>query len=335
MLQFPYPVSNTLVASNLERIRFLSKVLESIPVSATVAQRIFHRQILKSSLFSARIEGNQLTFSDYEKGSGQDIQKREIENCNRAIQELETFSTTLTIEHLKRIHAIVMNGIHADAGKIRQEQSGVFDSGGNVVYLTPDRNTLKAMLDVWLTETNKERDFIEHIVDSARLHYYFEKMHPFLDGNGRTGRILLQWQLKQSKLFGKFILPVDEYFDEHKSAYYAYLERSTRHAEEFTLFVLEGYVWALEHILTDIKTVGEESVSVGSKPLSSLLPRRSEIVAIITDHPLCSFDFIARRFPKIPVRTLAYDIQALGKLGLVMKHGNTRGVRYSANGSQK
>lgn len=61
MLQFPYPVSSQLVSPILERIQFLAKVLESVPVPPSVASTVFHRQLLKSSLFSARIEGNELT----------------------------------------------------------------------------------------------------------------------------------------------------------------------------------------------------------------------------------------------------------------------------------
>lgn len=64
--------------------------------------------------------------------------------------------------------------------------------------------------------------------------------------------------------------------------------------------------------------------------IENLLPRRQEIVYIIKDHPYISLENIARRFPMISKRTIAYDLQQLVKKNFVIKHGETRGVRYSA-----
>ncbi len=335
MLQFPYPVSKKLVASHLEKIHFLAKVLESVPVPTSVATAVFHRQVLKSSVFSARIEGNTLTLSDVESKqlSESDKQKKEIDNCMRALRSIKTLGSSLSVASITSLHAQVMEGLHHNAGKLRSEQSAIFDSFGTVVYLTPDTITLQQMLELFLFESNKQQETEERLIDIGRRHYYFEKMHPFFDGNGRTGRILIQWELQQTKLFGDYILPIDEYFETHRSAYYAYLEQNTRHCEEFSSFVLEGIVWALEMILSDLKKAGKEqqfSQATGTeKTHLPLLPRREEILAIITDHPYAPFDLIARRFTRIPQRTLAYDIQWLVKNGYVFKHGSTRGVRYS------
>lgn len=65
---------------------------------------------------------------------------------------------------------------------------------------------------------------------------------------------------------------------------------------------------------------------------SSLNPflKRQEIIAIIQDHPYISFDAIARRFPTVPKRTLAYDVMQLVKQHFINKHGVTRGACYSA-----
>jgi len=60
------------------------------------------------------------------------------------------------------------------------------------------------------------------------------------------------------------------------------------------------------------------------------LPRREEIINIIKDHPYASADMIARRFPRTPRRTIAYDLQWLVRSNYITKHGNTRGVRYSS-----
>lgn len=61
-----------------------------------------------------------------------------------------------------------------------------------------------------------------------------------------------------------------------------------------------------------------------------LSPRREEILAIITDHPNCSFDFLARRFPSLNPKTLHYDLLQLQKKGILKKLGTTRAVVYRA-----
>ena len=66
-----------------------------------------------------------------------------------------------------------------------------------------------------------------------------------------------------------------------------------------------------------------------SQPTISLVPRRQEILSIIADHPYLSFDTLARRFPRVPRRTLAYDLFTLLQLKFVRKHGVTRGACYT------
>jgi len=68
-----------------------------------------------------------------------------------------------------------------------------------------------------------------------------------------------------------------------------------------------------------------------TKARKSLLPRRQELVNIIGDHPYTSLDSLSRRFPTTPKRTIAYDVNYLVKNNFVIKHGETRGVRYSLN----
>jgi Fic family protein len=332
MLLFPHPLTISEYHETIQQIIVLSEVLRRMPVTADRQQAIFHQQLLKSSLFSARIEGNQLTLPEATtaklSGSRQKSH-REINNVMRALRSLPSLSPPITLLSLLAIHAAVMHELSPQAGKIRVEDSAIYDQWGNVVYLAPAPAEVQSMLAVWLDELNRNLSTEEQLLQLVRTHYYLEKIHPFLDGNGRTGRIILQWQLRQTKLFGDYVLPIDEYLEKYRHDYYTHLEKNSRHCADMAHFMLEGIRWSLEAILHDVEYPAANHTSSAANNLTILLPRRQEIVAIVQDHPYCSLDMIARRFPTVSTRTIAYDVNYLVSQGYLVKMGATRGVRYS------
>jgi len=335
MLQYPNTPKTTEFSEKLHQIEVLAKTLQYIPLQEQAKIKIFHQQLLKSALFSARIEGNTLTLvaanqEDFSKPKNK--QKQEISNVLQAISFVKSIKK-LNLETLKQIHQKIMHNLSADAGKPRSEGSAIFDQFGNVIYLTPNPEEMQRMLTIWLTQIEKytKKDWQSQLINSACSHYYFEKIHPFLDGNGRTGRIILQWQLQQLEILGDFVLPIEQFFDDKRSSYYNFLEKNTRNAADFIEFFLEAVIWAIEKLLDDIKNSDQTNIDLPKQTskLDQLLPRRKEIYLIIADHPYISFEMIRRRFAEIPPRTLAYDLQQLVKAKLIIKHGETRGVVYT------
>lgn len=326
MLAFPSPLPPTKFQNTLEEIKSLSTALSFIPLNQTQQQHIFHTQFLKSSLFSARIEGNKLTLTEaaYTKlDTPKEKNKLEVSNVLTSLKTLSKITTPFSIESLKSIHQQVMKNLDPKAGHFRTESSAIYNQYGNIIYLTPEPNEAQQMIDVLIKKINSHTsNNLQNLLHIPACHYYFEKIHPFMDGNGRTGRVLLQYQLSRTKLFHGYIIPIEEYFDNLRDEYYFYLERNTTNLESLTQFFLEGISWSIQKILEDIK-------NLSNRP-QNLLPRRQEIHHIIEDHPYITLENIARRFPTIPKRTIAYDVQQLVKKGLINKHGQTRGVMYTA-----
>lgn len=337
MLQFPNipEIKATTLAKSLQQIDILSQALRHIPLQEQTKTKIFHQQLLKSALFSARIEGNSLTLvaaNQENFDQTKNKQKQEISNVLQALNFIKSFEK-ITLTGLCQVHQKIMRNLNADAGKLRSEGSAIFDQFGNVVYLTPEPTEMKEMLKNWLkqAQVSPKKSWQTQLLKIACCHYYFEKIHPFLDGNGRTGRVALQWQLQKLGLFGDFTFPIDQFFDDKRNLYYNFLEKNTRNIDSFVEFFLEGISWALEKLLEDIKN-SDKAEAIERKQdntLDNLLPRRKEIYLIIADHPYISLDTIARRFLEIPRRTLAYDLQQLIKAKLVVKQGATRGVVYT------
>lgn len=313
----------------IRHIEILAAALKHIPISSEVRNRVFHQEYLKSSLFSARIEGNTLTFDQIESTSVVEPPTRpqkEVQNVYRALTRLSTLTFPFSKDKLCALHQTILDGINEDAGHFRSEQSAIYDSYGNVVYLTPTVQEASEMLDVWLSQLNRVYTPQEWLLALGPIHYYLEKIHPFLDGNGRVGRIVIHCMLRETGLLDNLVLPLDEYLEQHKGEYYAFLERNSTEASEFAVFLLQAVDWAMGALLDDIKHYGESNETDSH----ILLPRRKEILYIIRDHPMSPLETLIRRFPTIPRRTLSYDVQWLVKHKYLRKIGSTRGVVYEA-----
>ncbi len=225
-----------------------------------------------------------------------------------------------SIEILKIHHSIILDRISPETGKIRTEVSAIFNEAGVAIYITPPPQSLNKLLNIWCQccETNDEPGPIKAIL----VHFWFEKIHPFLDGNGRVGRLIISYILKQSGYdFGELIA-FEEYLDEHRQEYYDGLSLQATDVTEFVEFMLEG-------LTNQVVLLFDKIRHPPAQLQSNLLPRRQKILDTISDHRFVSFDMIWRRFRKIPKSSLHNDLKQLMKAGLIKKLGTTRGVEYS------
>jgi Fic family protein len=208
----------------------------------------------------------------------------------------------------------------ADAGSYRQEPWAIFDQSGNAIYLAPMHFEVPKLMDEYISYIAA---IDEHpAVIAAIAQFVFEKIHPFPDGNGRVGRLISALILSQRGYGLKGLVPFEKYLDLHKSEYYRSLENSSN-PTEFIHFFLNALTNEIDEIIFSLETA-----TVNSEEL--LLPRRKEILNIIRDHPMCSFDQIRRRFLAVNPKTLHYDLAQLIKSGLVKKIGATRGALYQS-----
>ena len=126
----------------------------------------------------------------------------------------------------------------------RKTQNQIVNNGtGAVIYTPPPANDLSRLLGNWELFVNNEGDGIDPLVKAAIAHYQFEAIHPFGDGNGRTGRILMVLQLIQQKLLSLPILYVSGYINKNRSEYYALLQavRTNEGWHELILYMLKGF----------------------------------------------------------------------------------------------
>ena len=300
----------------------------SLNIPTQIKDNIQRVSLLKSSLYSARIEGNPLELNDISLEKSKEINKLEIFNTIDASRFIQNHATNNRISKdiLLELHKRVLKNIEPNAGFLRKEQSAIFNQAGVVEYMPPSFFEVPKLLDELLIYINNNNEKFP-LVTAFVSHLIFEKIHPFLDGNGRVGRLLISLILKAKGWDLTFTIPFEESLDENKNEYYFYLDKGLEDTNEYLLFMLNAFFAEIEKIKDQIET---ESAK---KDQLFLPPRQEEIFNIIKDHGVISFDMVRRRFLKVPERTLRYDLKKLLDKGIIEKSGETKGTYYRVKNS--
>ena len=311
----------------IKRIEINKRVVELLPQLPRLEQSIRRQSLLKSSLFSARIEGNQLTLNQVQsmspKSNQKNRQRLEVANILGAQSWLTTtrIPRKLTLKLIIELHRRVMKGLSDQGGRLRTESAAIFNQAGIAIYLAPPGPEVLILVKRLINNINTSRE--QPPIKAAAAHFGFEKIHPFMDGNGRVGRLLANFILKKDGWDFRGLIAWEEYVAENRQTYYDLLMQGKKDITGFVEFFLEGLESQSQKLLEELNRPEMETNEAG------LLPRRQEILQIIRDHKMVSFDFLRRRFFGITQSTLHYDLRQLMKHGLVKKLGSTRGVMYA------
>ncbi|MEK7517871.1 MAG: Fic family protein [Patescibacteria group bacterium] len=306
------------------KIEVAKRVIDLLPQLPHIEEFLRHKSLLKSSLFSAKIEGNKLQIEEVqniEKYSAKNREKKEVFNILQALEWIHSSKAPkkITVKLIFRLHKIVMQKISPDAGRLRNEHSAIFNQAGIAIYMTPPPSELPKLIRELITII-KSRN--HPAIKAALAHFAFEKIHPFLDGNGRVGRLLSNCVLRNSGYDFRGLVVLEEYLSDHREEYYDLLTSVNKDITDFVEFFTEAIAQSAEKIIGELQTSKDDASD-------TLLPRRQEILAIVQDHKMVSFNFIKRSFQKIPDSSLHYDLKMLIHKGFIKKLGSTRGVLYA------
>jgi Fic family protein len=208
--------------------------------------------VAKEATQSSRIEGTQTNIEDAFKAA-EDLNPEErndwseVQNYIRAINYAVSSLERLPLSNrlLCETHAILMQGVRGETkrpGEFRVSQNWIGVSLKNAAFVPPHHDHVPLLMSDMEKFLHDEAVLLPPLIKIAIAHYQFETIHPFLDGNGRLGRLMISLYLASEKLLVKPALYLSDYFERNKTAYVDHLMavRQGHHMREWLVFFLHG-----------------------------------------------------------------------------------------------
>lgn len=256
----PNNINKNWVMNNMEVIQLLSKADRQLGrldmYSEYVNIDLFIRMhIAKEATQSSKIEGTQTNMEEaflkkeeiaYEKrGDWEEVQNY-ISAMNEAVKLLHQlpFSSRL----IKQTHRILLQGVrgeHKLPGEYRTSQNWIGGASINdATFIPPFHGTINELISDLEFFANDQLNPLPDLIKIAIIHYQFETIHPFLDGNGRVGRLLITIYLVSKGVLKQPILYLSDFFEKNRMLYYDNLMRARTHNDinQWLKFFLTGVI---------------------------------------------------------------------------------------------
>lgn len=280
---------------------------------------------------STAIEGNPLTLEQVraveegrELAAVDSRTQREVVNYFAALRFIEKNINKhpLRQEDVLTLHRIIAANV-MDQGKAGCYRTISVRVGSSV---PPNPKDVSGLMFELLEWWNKHATELSPVLSSAILHYRFEAIHPFADGNGRTGRALALWELYRRGFDSHHIFSVDEFYWEDRPRYYAELQRVLTEGDDLTHwleYVAEGILVTLQHVWKRIQHIS--AATQGDR--IRLRPRQEQLLQLLRDRgsmqPREIWDALGVS------RQGAMDLlRPLLQAGLICREGTQKSGRY-------
>jgi len=295
----------------------------------------------KEAISSMYIEGTQTTITDVLKSeispqpSDEKIQT-EVRNHIRALIYGADYlrSGKFTHSFIKQIHEYMMAGIIAPElektlGKYKVKDNQIKSSTGMVVYNPPSATETKKYMDELISFMNNTEDQTNPLIKAAMIHSQFESIHPFSDGNGRIGRVLISLYLYKARVINFPFFYISEAINMDKAVYYRMLTDSrTNSLDEWIKYFLYkvsvqttkhiGYIDALNALYTKTKNTVKDCINS---------PKFDEIIECLFTHPVLNANMLEDQLSVSHGQAVRY-LNALEEKRVLLADDRKRGKTF-------
>jgi len=301
--------------------------------------------IRREAVLSSRIEGTQSSLSDLLLFEATKVEKqRDVKEVQNYVSAMEyglkrLDELPLSLRFIRELHSVLMEGVrgeHATPGEFRRSQNWIGTPGATLneaTFVPPPVTEMQEclnQLEKFLHVDTK----LPLLVQAALVHYQFEAIHPFLDGNGRIGRLLVTLLLCQRNVLSKPLLYLSAFFEKHRQEYY-----------ELLLKVSSNGAWQewIGFFLAAVAEQSNETVSRSRRLLEllhiysqvarekRLSPTAGQLVELIFMKPVLNTK-TAQGFLKVSYPAAQNAINSLEQAGILTEiTGRKRAKAYSAN----
>src|SRR5882724_3881193 len=302
--------------------------------------------IRKEALLSSQIEGTQSSFSDlllFESDAEPGVPIDDVEEVSNYVAAMQhglrriAGGFPLSLRLIREIHAILLRGgrgANRTPGEFRRSQNWVGGSRpGNAAFVPPPPERLMECLDNFERFLHDEKHKLPVLVEAGLVHVQFETIHPFLDGNGRLGRLLITLLLCSKGALREPLLYLSLYFKAHRQRYYELFQRVRTEGvwEEWIEFFLEGTETTARQaadtavqILHLFESDRKKIRAMGRKAASSLA-----VHEYLQAHPLTKIGPAAKDL-KLSIPTVTSALETLTKLKVAKESTGKRRDRLFA-----
>lgn len=289
--------------------------------------------VQKEALLSSQIEGTQATLEDIFDPSNESNINADVSDVinyvkatNYAIERLKTLP--LCNRLLLETHEILLSGVRGtekNPGEFRNSQNWIGGQGSSLKtarYIPPNVEDMHHGLSELEKYMNLDERY-DVLVNAALIHYQFETIHPFLDGNGRIGRLLIVLFLLEKEVLHTPALYLSYYLKENRTEYYDRMTRvrETGDYEQWVRFFLEGIIISAKSALITAEILIEIKENDMLKVLKASFTKRTQetvlsIFEYTLSHPLIDISTTADKL-KLSYNTVKKGIDNLEKLGIL------------------
>lgn len=329
--------------NNIGKIEAAKEIIQNAPLVPSWEAKIREEAIVRTVFHGTHIEGNALNFREAKavlEGKDVTARKRDVQevlNYRRVLKYIDSLvdkDKKVTEEVILHIHKLTTDKVldEGESGEYRRVNVVVSKSAsGAVVFRPPLPNVVPAQVEQFITWLNSPIGKVENpILKAGITHYELVRIHPFVDGNGRTARAVTTLVLFLEGYDIKKFFSLEEYYDQNAKDYYAALESAeagdlTRWLEYFT----EGLAIELTRIKERVLRLSVDLKLKGKVGQISLNERQLKLVEYMEDYGRVRNVEWRGLLPMVSDDTILRDLKDLMKKGLIVKKGSTKSAEYS------